>query len=75
LNYRAFINKKWFEVYRVDNYHGYLHEQKFWRSPKPIPLDLKWIPLKMIVDKYIEDIIQNFKKYRGYFKNESQRNH
>lgn len=26
------------DVYRVDTAHGYLHEQRFWQSPEPIPI-------------------------------------
>jgi hypothetical protein len=28
------------DVYRVDTKHGYLHEQRFWISPKPKALDI-----------------------------------
>ncbi len=33
---------KFTDVYRVDTKHGYLHEQRFWISPKPIPLDMDY---------------------------------
>ena len=68
LNYRAYINGKWYEVYRVDNYHGFLHEQKFWRSPEPIPIKHKeGLDLRFILDEYQDEIIDNYKKYRSYF--------
>lgn len=68
LNYRAWLNERWNEVYRVDNYHGFLHEQKYWRSPEPIPINDKngW-SLKMIIKYYIDEIILNFHKYRNYY--------
>lgn len=66
LNYRALIEDKWYEVYRVDNYHGFLHEQRFWRSPKPIPLEEN-LPLNLVVKQYIGEISLNFLKYRKYF--------
>jgi hypothetical protein len=68
LNYRALIRGRWRGVYRVDNFHGFLHEQRFWRSPKPIRLE-KWdlMPLMDLVDKYFDDITDNFQKYRSYY--------
>ncbi len=68
LNYRAYIHGKWYEIYRVDNYHGFLHEQKFWRSPHPIPLPHQenW-SISMILEEYRNQIIDNFERYRSYF--------
>lgn len=68
INYRANITDKWYEVYRVDNYHGFLHEQKFWRNPEPIPIEDKtnW-SLKMIIKYYTDKIHHNFQKYRRYY--------
>ena len=68
LNYRAFINEKWQEVYRVDNYHGFLHEQRYWRSPKPISItDKEGWALKMVFDMYVDEIVSNFQRYRVYY--------
>ncbi len=68
LNYRAYIHGKWYEIYRVDNYHGFPHEQKFWRSPYPIPIPDKEIyPLYLILEEYRNQIIDNFERYRSYF--------
>ncbi|MCX6775953.1 MAG: hypothetical protein NT130_03845 [Candidatus Micrarchaeota archaeon] len=68
LNYRAFIKDKWHDVYRIDSYHDYVHEQKFWKSEKPIPLprftsivtgyEIKW---------YMQQIKGNFEHYRRLF--------
>ena len=68
INYRAYIGDEWYEVYRVDNYHGFLHEQKFWRSPEPIIIKDKdgW-SLKMIFEHYLEEVHYNFQDYRSYF--------
>ncbi len=68
INYRANIKDKWHEVYRVDNYHGFLHEQKFWRSPEPIVIKDKdgW-SLKMVFEHYIEEVHYNFQNYRSFF--------
>ena len=68
LNYRTLIQGKWKDVYRVDNCHEFLHEQKFWRSPKPIYLkEDESKLLKSIVKKYTREIILNFQKYKEYF--------
>ena len=66
INYRANIKKEWYEIYRVDNYHGYLHEIKFWRSSKQIMIKNNR-PLKTIFNHYIDEIINNFQNYREYF--------
>jgi len=68
LNYRACIEKKWEQIYRVDNFHGFLHEHKFWRSPEPIPINVEEkSPLVYIVEKYKDQIVKNFRKYKFYF--------
>lgn len=67
LNYRGLIGNKWFEIYRVDNHHGFLHEQRFWRSPDPVPLEDTGKPINDTVDEYSEKIVMNFQKYRIYF--------
>lgn len=70
LNYRALIGDNWEPIYRVDNFHRFLHEQKFWRSPKPIHLEKeKHLSNNAIVDKYTDKIVKNFLKYKSYFKN------
>jgi len=68
INYRVNIEEVWYEVYRVDNYHGFLHEQKFWRSPEPIIIKDKdgW-SLKMVFEHYLEEVHYNFQDYRSYF--------
>ena len=68
LNYRAWINEKWYEVYRVDNYHGFLHKNCYWKTSEQIRIKDKdqWT-LKMIFDHYVDEIVENFTKYRSYF--------
>lgn len=66
INYRAFINGRWHEVYRIDNYHGFLHEQRFWQGPKPIPLDTH-VPLDIVINEAVDNITENFRRYRRYY--------
>ena len=66
LNYRALIDERWHEVYRVDNFHGFLHEQRFWRSPKPTPLEENR-SLNFVVEHHVNEITINFPRYRKYF--------
>lgn len=73
LNYRAKIKNKWYEVYRVDNYHGFLHEQKLWRSKKPIPLNYVGLNNKDIIKIYNKFIGDNFHKMRLYYENSKKR--
>ncbi len=75
INYRANIEDEWYEVYRVDNYHGFLHEQKFWRSPEPIIIKDKdgW-SLKMVFEFYLEEVHYNFQDYRSFFEEALSKN-
>ncbi|MBN4049013.1 hypothetical protein JYT91_00180 [archaeon AH-315-M20] len=67
LNYRAVIKSKIQPIYRVDNYHGFLHEQRLWRTKEPIPLNEAGLSNNQIVDKYVDEICLNFYKYKGYY--------
>jgi hypothetical protein len=67
LNYRALIKNKWEQIYRVDNFHGFLHEQRFWRTKEPIPIEDS-LPNSIIINKYVDYIIENFQKFKEYFK-------
>lgn len=75
LNYRAWMYERWNEVYRVDNYHGFLHEQKYWRSSEPIPINDKesWSP-RMVIKYYVNEIMLNFRKYRKYYEKTLEKN-
>ncbi|MBU1198687.1 MAG: hypothetical protein KKF46_02225 [Nanoarchaeota archaeon] len=73
LNYRALINNKWKEIYRVDNFHGFLHEQKFWKSPKPIPIK-ETLPINQIVEKYVNEITLKFQKYKELYREKNETN-
>lgn len=68
LNYRAFIDGRWYEVYRVDNYHGFLHENIMWQDRKAVPINDKdgWT-MKMVFDRYVDEIVSNFQRYREYY--------
>lgn len=69
LNYRGRIGKKWHPIYRVDNFHGFLHEQRFWRTKDLIPLiDEERKSNERIIEEYTEKIVMNFRKYKEYFK-------
>lgn len=67
LNYRSSIKGRWKEVYRVDNFHGYLHEQRFWIRPEPIRIGT-YLPLKEFVKEQTTNIRANFRRYRQYMK-------
>lgn len=66
LNLECLINNKMVVVYRADTCHGYPHEQKFWRSPKPIPKP-EWslISFKSLVSIIISDIEANHMKWKN----------
>ena len=68
INFRSLIQDTWHEIYRVDTSHGYLHEQRFWISPKPISLPrMADMPLEQIVNTYLEKAKQNYERYKKYY--------
>jgi len=68
LNLSCKIQGKWYAVYRVDNYHGFLHEQKLWRSNQPLPLqEEKYISLMAAMKHHFLKISEEYEKYRWYF--------
>jgi hypothetical protein len=71
LNYRAYMDGRWVEVFRVDNFHGYLHEQRFWISPAPKRIE-SFTPLNIIVEEYLRKILLEFGRYRKYIQDESR---
>lgn len=68
INVTLLEGKKSTDVYRVDTKHGYLHEQRFWISPKPKPLDmdygLAFVEKKKEVFEHYERWIKLFKEAR-----------
>lgn len=68
INLRAWIADNWHEIYRIDTCHGYLHEQRFWISPNPIPMAIQAdLSLKQVVNKYLEKVKQNYERYKKYY--------
>lgn len=68
LNLRCRFDSAWYQVYRVDTAHNYLHEQRFWISPEPIRLPTyEGIPLKATFDYFMEQIKNNYERYRSYY--------
>jgi len=67
INYRAKIKDYWHAVYRIDTCHNYLHEQRFWLNPEPIKLP-KTLPLQYTFNFYLEQIKENFERYKQYYK-------
>lgn len=66
LNLRCKIEDVWYQVYRVDTAHGYLHEQRFWISPEPMPL-MQHGALQHVFEFYMEQMRENFERYRKYY--------
>lgn len=54
------------EVYRVDTAHGYLHEQRFWVSPRPKRLDQTDYNTAFVQKK--EQVITNMKRWVELYK-------
>lgn len=66
LNLRCRIGDEWHEVYRVDTAHGYLHEQRYWVSPEPIPL-MQHTSMQYAFEFYMGHVRKNFSRYRRYY--------
>ncbi|MBL7160626.1 MAG: hypothetical protein ISS93_02105 [Candidatus Aenigmarchaeota archaeon] len=66
INLRCMIEGMWHQVYRVDNAHGYLHEQRFWLSPEPIPL-IQHTSLDYAFEFYMKQVKESFERYRSYY--------
>ena len=53
------------DVYRVDTKHGYLHEHRFWRSPKPEEINMDY---KKAFTEKKEETLKNYRKWVTLFK-------
>lgn len=69
INYSAKIDDKWRAVYRVDNYHGFVHEQRLWIGNEPIPLhEYESMDLKDVFDIFFQKVKEGHASFRKYFK-------
>lgn len=68
INYSAKINDKWEAIYRVDNYHDFIHEQRLWITKRPIPLpEYENWNLKDVFDLFFEKVKQGCLKFKKYY--------
>jgi len=68
LNYRAEIKGRWHQVYRVDSYHGFLHEMRYWLSPRPIKLPyMEQYPLSFVFRHFMIEMRLRFRNYRSLY--------
>ena len=66
ITYSARIEGRWREVVRYDNFHGYLHRQKFWRTREPVPLSaLERLPTPDLLDACRQDLARHWPRYRS----------
>ena len=66
ITYSAWIKGDWREVVRYDNFHGYLHRQRFWRSREPERMPGRGgVPLEPVLDACRADLRRNWKMYRA----------
>ncbi len=74
INYSAKIDDKWYPVYRVDNHHGYLHEQRLWLTKKSIPLpEYENMNLKDVFDIFFQKIKEGCLRFKQYFEDKKKR--
>jgi hypothetical protein len=73
ITYSARIAERWKEVVRYDNFHGYLHRQKFWRVQKPEPLpDLERGRTDLLLKTCRDDLRRNWRRYRSLMESRSR---
>jgi len=65
LNYRTLIKGKFRQIYRVDTAHGYLHEQRFWLSPKPVKI--KRGDLDKVLNELKERLSLDYWRYKKLY--------
>jgi len=68
INLRCKFEDVWYQVYRVDTCHEYLHEQRFWISPEPISLPtFEGYSLHYVFEFYMKEVKENYERYRKYY--------
>ncbi|MDI6655609.1 MAG: hypothetical protein QME59_06985 [Candidatus Hydrothermarchaeota archaeon] len=68
INLRCKFGNVWYQVYRVDTCHEYLHEQRFWISPEPISLPkFEGYSLQHVFEFFMNEIRKNYERYRKYY--------
>ncbi len=74
INYRTF-DDIWHEVYRVDNHHGFVHEQRLWRDnvPRPVPADEQNVDSAVLIGMVLRRIKREYQSYKTWFRDAQQR--
>ena len=70
INISLLEDEKTVDIYRVDTKHGYLHEQKFWISPKPLPFNMNY---NVAFVKKKKEVFENYERYVKNFKDAKKR--
>ena len=65
INVSILKDEKSIDVYRVDTKHKHLHEQKFWKSPRPMPIDMDYNDAFI---KKKEEVFNNYERWVKLFK-------
>jgi hypothetical protein len=68
INLRCKFGNVWYQVYRIDTCHEYLHEQRFWISPEPISLPtFEGYSLQHTFEFFMNAVKENYERYRKYY--------
>jgi hypothetical protein len=75
VNYRTFIDGRWHDVYRMDNHHGFLHEQKLWidKEPRPLPAEEESLDNWTLLSTVIKRVRKEHRKYLQWFNDARER--
>lgn len=70
VTYSARLAGRWREVVRYDNFHGYVHRQRFWRSRTAEPLsDRDRLQADALLETCRDDLRRNWRRYRSLMEN------
>ena len=70
INVSLLEGENFIDVFRVDTKHGYLHEQRFWISPKPKGLNMDYNTA--FVEKK-KEVFENYERWIKLFKEARKR--
>lgn len=73
INLGLLEGEKSIDVFRADTAHGYLHEQRFWISPKPKSLELFDSDFNTAFIEKKREVFENYERWLRLFKEARKR--
>jgi hypothetical protein len=75
VNYSTLL-EDWHPVYRIDNHHGFVHEQRLWidKKPRPVSIELPNGDARELIRAIVAHITIEHTRYRQWMMESLQRN-